>query len=48
MKSGKVDIGSQIFTIIPSLNTLPIDLNGKTVKLLTLLHAEIRNGKTDV
>ena len=41
-----LDIGSQMFTIIPSLNTLPIDLNGKTVKLLTLLHAEIRNGKT--
>ena len=41
-----LDLGSQIFTMIPSLNTLKINLNGNDVKLLTLLHTEIKNGKT--
>lgn len=39
------NLGSQIFTMIPSMNTMAIDLNGNKVKFLTLVHQEIKNGK---
>jgi len=39
-----LDLGSQLFTMIPSLNTLPIKVNGTDVKLLTLIHTGIKNG----
>jgi len=39
-----LDLGSQLFTMIPSLNTLQVELNDNKVKLLTVLHTAIKNG----
>lgn len=39
-----LDLGSQLFTMIPSLNTLEVEMDGGKVKLLTVLHTAIKNG----
>ncbi len=39
-----LDLGSQLFTMIPSMNTVEVDVNGSKVKLLTVLHQGLKNG----
>lgn len=39
-----LDLGSQLFTMIPSMNTLEVEVNGSKVKLLTVLHSGLKNG----
>ena len=38
------NLGSQLFTMLPSMNTLVINENGNDVKLLTLVHQRIKAG----
>lgn len=41
-----LDLGAQLFTMIPSLNSLAVNVAGQDVKLLTVLHKGIKNGNT--
>lgn len=40
------NLGSQIFTMLPNMNTLPIDINGTDVKFLSVVHDRIKKGAT--
>lgn len=39
-----LNLGSQIFTMIPGLNTLSVDVNGEQVKFLSVVHESIKKG----
>ena len=39
-----LDLGAQLFTMIPSLNSLQVDVAGTNVKLLSVIHKAIKSG----
>lgn len=38
------NLGSQIFTMLPNMNTMAIDMNGTDVKFLSVVHDRIKKG----